>query len=49
MIEDALDHRGILDARYHPELPAAASARVDLDGENAFEPLCPGHRGECSA
>lgn len=45
MREDALDEGGILDARDHHELPAAATAALDVDRRHPFQPLHPSHRG----
>ena len=42
--ENPLDHGRLLDARDHLELPAAAPADLDVDGEHPLQALCPGQR-----
>jgi len=44
VIENPLDDGGLLDARHHPKLAAAAPAGFDVDHEDALEPLRPSHR-----
>src|SRR5690554_4742115 len=44
VLENPLNHGRILDAGDHPQLPAATSANLYVDGEHALEALRPGHR-----
>lgn len=46
VVEDPGDHLGVFDAGNHPELAAAHRARLDVDGEYAFQSLRPGHGSE---
>ena len=44
VLKNPLNHGRILDAGNHPELPAATSANLYVDGEHALEALRPRHR-----
>lgn len=44
VVENPLDDLRILDARDHPQLPAAAFASLDVDGKDAPQALRPGQR-----
>ena len=44
VLENPLNRCLLLDARDHPELPAAAPAGLDVDGNDTFEALRPGRR-----
>jgi len=41
MVQNPLDDCGFLDAGDHPQLPAALSAGLNVDGEYPLEALCP--------
>jgi len=45
MCENLDDHRGILDDREDGQGVAALGADDEVDGEDAFERLCPTHAG----
>ena len=44
VIEDLLDHPRVFDTGNHLDRTGAFPAGLDIDVENTFEPLCPGHR-----
>ena len=44
MFKNPLDDCGLLNAGDHPQLPAALSAGLDINGEHPLEALCPRHR-----
>ena len=41
MVQNPLDDCGLLNAGDHPQLPAALSAGLDINGEHPLEALCP--------
>ena len=41
MVQNPLDDCGLLNAGDHPQLPAALSAGLNVDGEYPLEALCP--------
>jgi len=41
MVQNPLNHCGLLDAGDHPQLPAALSAGLNVGGEYPLEALCP--------
>ena len=41
MFKNPLDDGGLLNAGDHPQLPAALSAGLDINGEHPLEALCP--------
>ena len=41
MFKNPLDDCGLLNAGDHPQLPAALSAGLDINGEHPLEALCP--------
>jgi hypothetical protein len=41
VLKNPLDHGRLLDARDHPQLPAAAPAGLDIDGKDTLEALRP--------
>ena len=43
VLQDFLDDVGVLNTGDHPDPPATLLAFLYVDGEHAFEPLCPGH------
>jgi len=44
VLENPLNRCLLLDARDHPQLPAAPLAALDVDGKDTLETLCPGQR-----
>ena len=43
VLQDFQDDVGVLNTGDHPHPPATLLAFLYVDGEHAFEPLCPGH------
>ena len=41
MVQNPLDDGGLFNAGDHPQLPAALSAGVNVNGEYPLEALCP--------